>query len=78
VEAELVNARRKWGLGSGAAPAKPAAEASEQEARTMTASQLLGEPVYSLKLQIGATPEWLKERIRLRLLAPRQQPLGQP
>jgi hypothetical protein len=71
VEAVLVNGRRKWGPRSGPVETRPAAEASQEEARTMTAGELLREPVYSLQLQIGATPEWLKERIRLRLLAPR-------
>ena len=64
VELQLINGRRLWGSRTDSTDrsSSPAEERAAAEALSMTRQELLSEPVYSLKLSVGPTNEWLKER----------------
>lgn len=64
VELQLVNARRKWGsrVDLSDRPSMPAVQRAEQEAQTMSRSDLLAEKSYALKFSVGPTVNWRRSQ----------------
>lgn len=67
VELAMINGRRKWGSRADRTDDMhaPAEKRAAKEVGSMGRQDLLAEPVYSLKLSVGPTNEWLNQRSEL-------------